>query len=114
MNLKDMREKKGLSQKELARLSGISARTISRYESGETEPDPERSELLHTLLAGSDGEQQKTSGRNENRLCPYRTNIGDRGGIVFSRCLGGKCMGYVSGACILIQHGMRDKKNVLG
>ena len=36
--IKDLRNKKGLSQEELANLSGLSLRTIQRIEKGETNP----------------------------------------------------------------------------
>jgi len=36
--LKGLREKRGLSQKELAELTGITQATVSRYESGKREP----------------------------------------------------------------------------
>ncbi|MCL2862237.1 MAG: helix-turn-helix domain-containing protein [Firmicutes bacterium] len=37
--LKELREEKGLSQVELAKLMDIKQRTISHYEKGEREPD---------------------------------------------------------------------------
>ena len=38
LNLKELREKKGLSQTELSKLIGISRSTLSNYESGQSEP----------------------------------------------------------------------------
>jgi len=38
--LKRLRAKKGMSQKELADLAAIAVRTLKRYESGQTCPDP--------------------------------------------------------------------------
>ena len=35
MGLKEMRERRGLSQTELATIAGVSARMISKYETGE-------------------------------------------------------------------------------
>lgn len=39
MKLRQLREKKGISQRELGDLLNLSQRAISRYESGEAEPD---------------------------------------------------------------------------
>lgn len=39
MKLRQLREKKGISQKELGNFLNLSQRAISRYESGEAEPD---------------------------------------------------------------------------
>ncbi len=38
--LKELRERKLLSQRELAALSGVSRTTLARLESGEDEPQP--------------------------------------------------------------------------
>jgi len=38
--VKELREALGLTQEELARLIGVSARTVSRWERGESEPTP--------------------------------------------------------------------------
>lgn len=39
--LKEMREKRALSQQELAERAGISVRQLSRYEAGESDPSSE-------------------------------------------------------------------------
>lgn len=39
--LKEMRERRGLSQTDLEQIAGISNMQISRYESGKSEPTPE-------------------------------------------------------------------------
>jgi len=38
MNLKTERQKKGMTQSELARMLGVDIRTVGRWERGETEP----------------------------------------------------------------------------
>jgi len=48
--LKDIRERKNLTQEELANLSGISARSIQRYESGASRPRVEATEKLAKAL----------------------------------------------------------------
>ena len=44
--LKDIRESKNLTQEELANLSGVSARSIQRYESGASRPRVEATEKI--------------------------------------------------------------------
>jgi len=48
--LKDIREGKNLTQEELANLSGVSARSIQRYESGASRPRVEAAEKLAKAL----------------------------------------------------------------
>lgn len=48
--VKDLRKKKGLSQEELAKHSGLSLRTIQRVENGETEPAGETLRRISTAL----------------------------------------------------------------
>lgn len=45
--VKELRSRKGLSQEQLAEISGLSLRTIQRIENGETEP---RGETLKRLM----------------------------------------------------------------
>lgn len=106
MDLKDMREKKGLSQKELADLIGVSARTIARYESGSVKPDAGKMKLLEGVLEPGRTGDRSAGEEKKIKVCPYRTKTGKTGGVTFSRCLGEKCMGYVDGVCALAQ---RDK-----
>ena len=49
--VKELRKRKGLSQKELAKESGLSLRTIQRVENGETEPTGETLKRISTILA---------------------------------------------------------------
>ena len=91
--LKEMREKKGLSQKELAEITGLSPRTISRYEAGDTQPDQGKVRLLLDALKESIP-QEKTK-----KLCPYRTRVTEQGGVMFTHCVGALCMGYIDGQC---------------
>ena len=48
--LKDIRERKNLTQEELANLSGVSARSIQRYESGASRPRVEATEKIAKAL----------------------------------------------------------------
>lgn len=48
--LKDIRESKNLTQEELANLSGVSARSIQRYESGASRPRVEATEKIAKAL----------------------------------------------------------------
>ncbi len=49
-NLKRIREEKGLTQKELAKLSGVSERMIQRYENGFTNPRLEAGKRIAQAL----------------------------------------------------------------
>ena len=91
--LKEMREKKGLSQKELAEITGLSPRTISRYEAGDTQPDQGKMRLLLDVLK-ENGQSEKAK-----KFCPYRTRVTEQGGVMFTHCVGTLCMGYISGRC---------------
>ena len=93
--LREMREKKGLSQKELAEITGLSARTICRYEAGDTQPDQGKMRLLlDALNLKENGQAEKTK-----KLCPYRTRVTEQGGVMFTHCVGALCMGYIDGQC---------------
>ena len=48
--VKELRKEKGLSQEELAKVSGLSLRTIQRVENGETEPTGETLKRISTAL----------------------------------------------------------------
>ncbi len=91
--LKEMREKKGLSQKELAGITGLSVRTIYRYEAGDTQPDQGKMRLLFDALKDSIPQEKS------KKLCPYRTRVTEQGGVMFTHCVGTLCMGYVDGQC---------------
>ncbi len=105
MNLKEIREGKGMSQRELSRMTGISARTIGRYEAGEACPDTQRIKLLCQALEIEpdelEGGKMPDQNKTEKRMCPFRTDRGTRGGVIFSKCLGDNCMGYRNGMCQL-------------
>ena len=63
--LKDLRESKGLSQDELARLAGINLRTVQRIEKGETNPHGDtRRKILSILESYPDMDNAKQA---ENR-----------------------------------------------
>lgn len=67
--IKELREKKGLSQEELANLSGLSLRTIQRIERNETNPlgDTKR-KILKILESCQDtdfGDEPKVNERND-------------------------------------------------
>ena len=46
LRIKELREEKGLSQKQLAEVIGLNYRTISHYENGRAEPSLETIERL--------------------------------------------------------------------
>ena len=52
-NVKLFREKKGLSQEELAELSGVSRQAVSRWENGSSYPKIEKLILLSRIYAVS-------------------------------------------------------------
>lgn len=91
--LRKMREKKGFSQKELAEITGLSSRTICRYETGDTQPDQGKMRLLLDVLK-ENGQPEKVK-----KLCPYRTRVTEQGGVMFTHCVGALCMGYIDGQC---------------
>ena len=91
--LRKMRETRGLSQRELGEITGLSVRTICRYESGDTQPDRGKMKLLLEALG------EKGQPGNVKRLCPYRTKVTENGGIMFTHCIGNLCMGYFDGKC---------------
>lgn len=103
--LKEMREKKGLSQKELAEITGLSPRTICRYEAGDTQPDQGKVRLLLDAL--------KESGSSEKakKLCPYRTRVTEQGGVMFTHCVGTLCMGYIDGQCSVAWGNMKKDQD---
>lgn len=105
--LREMRERKGISQKELAEITGLSVRTICRYEAGETQPDRGKMKLLLEVLQENERSEKK-------RLCPYRTKVTEQGGIMFTHCVGTLCMGYIDGQCSVALGNMkkeREEKN---
>ena len=103
--LREMREKRGLSQKELAEITGLSARTISRYEAGDTQPDQGKMRLLLDALK-ENGQAERTK-----KLCPYRTRVTEQGGVMFTHCVGALCMGYIDGQCsITIGNMQKDRE----
>lgn len=48
--IKELREKKELTQKQLAKFMGVSASLISRWETGTAQPSPEQWEELRELF----------------------------------------------------------------
>ena len=46
MNIKELRTKHGLTQKQLAALIGVTTRTVERWEAGDRVPSPQVIELL--------------------------------------------------------------------
>lgn len=49
-NLRQLRLKKGYTQKDLAKLLNINRTTLTKYETGVTEPDFERLKLICEVL----------------------------------------------------------------
>ena len=109
--LKEMREAKGISQKELAEITGLSVRTIYRYEAGDTQPDRGKMNLLLQAL-GEDNRKDRFG--NVKRFCPYRTKVTESGGSLFTYCVAELCMGYVDGRCSITISNIqkeREEKN---
>lgn len=102
--LREMREKRGLSQKELAEITGLSVRTISRYEAGDTQPDQGKMRLLLDALR-ENGQAERTK-----KLCPYRTRVTEQGGVMFTHCVGALCMGYIDGQCSITIGNMKKDR----
>ena len=50
MNIKELRTKHGLTQKQLAELIGVIPRTVERWEAGDRSPSPQVLELLQIKL----------------------------------------------------------------
>ena len=69
-NIKNKRKEKGLTQRELADLLGISDKTVSRWESGVQVPDalilPDVARLLGTTVSELYGENESEKERIEN------------------------------------------------
>jgi transcriptional regulator with XRE-family HTH domain len=59
--LKVVRERKALTQEELARASGVSRPTIARIETGDTEPYPSTTRKLAQALGVDPGDLMETS-----------------------------------------------------
>ena len=56
MNLKELRIKKGLTQKELSELTTIDCATLSLYENGKRQPSLHKTILLASALNVSTGD----------------------------------------------------------
>ena len=52
MNVKELREKLGMTQEQLAREVGVSFKTVNRWERGKSKPSPMATKLL-VALSGS-------------------------------------------------------------
>lgn len=67
LEVKEIREKMGLSQERFAKLLGVTARTVQNWESGGVIPQTKQ-EMLHGILLRSQsyfgGEQQNVNGDN--------------------------------------------------
>lgn len=57
MNIKEQREKAGLTQKQLAELVKVSTRTIERYEAGVRVPHAAMLELIRIKLKAVNNER---------------------------------------------------------
>ena len=68
--VKELRKRKGLSQEELAKNSGLSLRTVQRVENGETEPT---GETIGRLSRALDVTPDKLTDRDENKETPKKT-----------------------------------------
>ena len=62
VNLKRLREERVLSQRELARLAGLSHQTVWRYENGSTNAHPRTIRKIAAVLRVEPGELVKRGG----------------------------------------------------
>ena len=74
--LKNFREQKNLTQEELASLSGISARSIQRYENGTNRPRVEATEKIAKAL---DIQVDVLLGTNDMLVAEAKSKYGYRG-----------------------------------
>lgn len=74
--LKNFREQKNLTQEELASLSGISARSIQRYENGTNRPRVEAAEKIAKAL---DIQVDVLLGTNDMLVAEAKSKYGYRG-----------------------------------
>ena len=74
--LKNFREQKNLTQEELASLSGISARSIQRYENGTNRPRVEAAEKMAKAL---DIQVDVLLGTNDMLVAEAKSKYGYRG-----------------------------------
>lgn len=76
-NLREIRQRKGLSQRDLAKMTGISASAIGMYEQGRREPNTETTEALARALCVSPAMLKGWTGLEENdRFISYSTMDG--------------------------------------
>ena len=74
--LKELRKEKKLSQKEIAKEMGISEKTLSRWENGESQIKPEKTQKLADLfgvsignLLGYEPESKQASNYQKIKIC---------------------------------------------
>ena len=87
-NLAALRKYRGMSQEELAAAIGVSRQTLSKYETGESVPDIERTQAIATVFGTSIDELVTFEASSDEVLPPPRgkhlfgvVNLGDRGQI---------------------------------
>ena len=77
MKLKELREKKNITQTELARITQIPVRNYNHYENGITQPDIETlcklADFYHTTIDDIVGRQTELI--NLNALAPVRAKL---------------------------------------
>ena len=91
-NIKKYRKENDVSQEELAEMIGVSRQTLSKYETGESLPDIEKSKLLADVFSVSVDDlisYQKDQAENMGLGIPPRgkhifgmVKVGDKGQIV--------------------------------
>ncbi|MBR3258252.1 MAG: helix-turn-helix domain-containing protein [Eggerthellaceae bacterium] len=88
-NLVALRKYKGMSQEDLAAAIGVSRQTLSKYETGESVPDIERTQAIARVFGTSIDELVTFEPTSEEVLPPPRgkhlfgvVTVGDRGQIV--------------------------------
>ena len=88
-NLAGLRKFKGMSQEELAAAIGVSRQTLSKYETGESVPDIERTQAIAAAFGVSIDDLVNFEASSSEVLPPPRgkhlfgvVTVGDRGQIV--------------------------------
>ena len=88
-NLAGLRKFKGMSQEELAAAIGVSRQTLSKYETGESVPDIERTQAIAEAFGVSIDDLVNFESSSDEVLPPPRgkhlfgvVTVGDRGQIV--------------------------------
>ena len=74
LKLREIRRMRGLSQKDVARLSGVGAKTISSFETGERIGSLKLAQLKRLLAAYGLTEAEFFGGSVEREIAPWELN----------------------------------------